>query len=140
MASLRSQRRRWRRIKGVTSPARLLKQSSSCSALSSLQLPSKHPQAPSGAPPIQEKQTGHFNFVNLTCKQHDRAKSPTSPPVSWGLFMCMCVCVCAGVCVHACGCGKGDSTHTRKRNSTHVFVYVCKNILECQRVCDGEIA
>lgn len=41
--------------------------------------------------PIKEKQTGHFDFVNLTCKQHDRAKSPTSPAVSWGLFEYVCV-------------------------------------------------
>lgn len=39
--------------------------------------------------PIKEKQTGDFDFVNLTCKQHDRAKSPTSHTVSWGLSECV---------------------------------------------------
>lgn len=44
-------------------------------------------------PPIKEKQTGRFDFVNLTCEQHDRAKNPSSPAVSWGL--CLCVRACA---------------------------------------------
>lgn len=41
--------------------------------------------------PIKEKQTGHFDFANLTCEQHDGAKSPASPAVSW-----VCLCLCEG--------------------------------------------
>lgn len=78
--------------------------------------------------PIKEKQTGHFNFVNLTCKQHDRAKSPTSPAVSWGLFDC----VCEGICV----C-KRDFVRWREKLFCACICLCMQNVLEWQRVCDG---
>lgn len=43
-------------------------------ALSPLQLSS--PSEADTIAPVQEKQTCCFDFINLTCEQHDRTKSP----------------------------------------------------------------
>lgn len=91
--SLRLQRRREKRIKSAifsvclvkqTHKTRLFLQHSVIAASSQQTSPSTQ-----RCSPIKQKQTGHLDFVNLTCKQHDRAKSPTSSAVSWGLFTCM---------------------------------------------------
>lgn len=75
--------------------------------------------------PIKEKQTGHFDFVNLTCKQHDRAKSPTYLPVSWGLFMCAC-----GVC-------KRDSARQRVKFGAYICLCMqkCAGMEEKMKMC-----
>ncbi len=84
--------------------------------------PANIPKRPAVLPPIKEKQTGHFNFVNLTCEQHDRAKSPTSPAVSWRLLVCV-----------------KEILHARGGNFARIFVSVCKNVLEWQGVCETKI-
>lgn len=91
-------------MKGVIFSPRLLEQSTSCSTLSSLHLCSKQRSAVHPTP--QEKQTGYFNFVNLTCKQHDRAKSPTSAAVPRAPFAWRC---------------KEKTLHARGRHSVDVY-------------------
>lgn len=48
-------------------------------ALSPLRLSSKCPSEADTIAPVQEKQTCCFDFITLTCEQHDRTKSPTAP-------------------------------------------------------------